>query len=61
MQLIYRAQIIESTDSPVLPYVAPRAIHWRFQAPGVTYNNDQPRVEQPYVAPRAINWRFQAS
>lgn len=60
MKLIYRAQVFVSTDSPVvLSYRKPRALNWRFHAPGEIYGDRHSVVEQPYVAPRALNWRWQ--
>jgi hypothetical protein len=57
MKLIYRAQIIEFTTPAVQPYQKPRALNWRYQVAGETYNNT-PLDRQPYRQPRALNWRF---
>lgn len=57
MQLIYRAQNFEHAPIPVMPYRKPRALNWRFQVPGETY--DVTSIPVPlYCQPRAINWRF---
>ncbi len=59
MQLIYRAQLIDYTPAPVRPYVKPRALNWRFQAPGENYGTTTAiEPEYTYRAPRALNWRF---
>lgn len=57
MKLIYRAQIIEFTPPPVRRYQKPRALNWRYQVPGETYNSISV-VIPPYCQPRALNWRF---
>lgn len=59
MQLIYRATTYNSTLTEPKPYIKPRALNWRFQAPGETY--DASITPQPYIRPRALNWRFQTS
>lgn len=56
MHLIYRGQIYPYTPTAPEPYVKPRALNWRFQAPGESYETTS--VPQPYVKPRAINWRY---
>jgi hypothetical protein len=44
--------------APPRPYQQPRALNWRYQVPGKTYN--QPAdLELEYHKPRAINWRWQ--
>ncbi|NEQ28731.1 MAG: hypothetical protein F6K28_59185 [Microcoleus sp. SIO2G3] len=58
MKLIYRAHIYEYTPRPVQPYIKPRAINWRFQPPGETFEC-APRPVRPYVKPSAMNWRFE--
>ncbi len=57
MQLVYRAQIFNYTPAEPKPYVKPRALNWRFQAPGEVYEGAT--TVQAYVPPRAMNWRFQ--
>ena len=57
MQLIYRAQLIEYTPVPVQPYVKPRALNWRFHAPGESYEAPC-QATYAYQVPRALNWRF---
>jgi hypothetical protein len=54
--LIYRAQILECSLRPQLPYHKPNALNWRFQAPGETYGSARPSI--PYRFPSALNWRF---
>ncbi|OKH32725.1 hypothetical protein NIES2119_25195 [[Phormidium ambiguum] IAM M-71] len=56
MQLIYRGHVYDYTPPKLKPYIKPRAINWRFQAPGETYSENI--SAEPYVKPRAINWRF---
>ncbi len=57
MQLIYRGHVYDYTPSKPQPYIKPRALNWRFHAPGETYG--EKISSQPYLKPRAINWRFQ--
>jgi len=60
MQLIYRGETIEvpSYSSPV--YQKPRALNWRYQAPGETYGEpEMAAVGRAPRVPRAINWRWQ--
>ncbi len=59
MQLIYRANIINHTPKPLAAYIKPRALNWRFQTPGETYN--APTTVEAYIKPRALNWRFQTT
>jgi hypothetical protein len=63
MKLIYRAQIFSYQPAPAQPYRKPRALNWRFQAPGETYGEVQTlsetRCDYLYNPPRALNWRFQ--
>jgi hypothetical protein len=58
MILIYRAQIFSYQPAPAQPYQKPRALNWRFHAPGQSYGDDTCPVAA-YTAPRALNWRFQ--
>lgn len=57
MQLIYRGHIYNYTPAAPKPYVKPRALNWRYQIAGETY---QPRAKTTqYVKPRVLNWRYQ--
>lgn len=58
MKLIYRANIFDYTPPPSLPYRKPRALNWRFHAPGEKYDYN-PLPSLPYRKPRILNWRFQ--
>lgn len=59
MQLIYRANTYNYTLAEPQPYIKPRALNWRFHAPGEIY--DCSITTQPYIRPRALNWRFQTA
>lgn len=59
MQLIYRANIYNCTLAEPEPYLKPRALNWRFHAPGEIY--DGSITTQPYIKPRSLNWRFQTA
>jgi hypothetical protein len=59
MQLIYRANVYHYTPAEPRQYQKPRALNWRFQAPGERY--EDPIMPNPYLKPRALNWRFQTS
>jgi hypothetical protein len=59
MQLIYNANIINHTPKPLAAYIKPRALNWRFHAPGETYNT--PTALEAYIKPRALNWRFKTT
>lgn len=56
MQLIYRGQIYSYTPPAPKPYVKPRALNWRFQSPGESY--EATSVPQPYIKSRVLNWRY---
>ena len=59
MNLIYRGHVYPYTPTEPKPYVKPRALNWRFQAPGKCYETYETAfVPQPYVKPRALNWRY---
>jgi len=57
MQLIYRGHSYNYTPATPQPYVKPRALNWRYQVPGETYEGAI--APEPYIKPRAINWRYQ--
>ncbi|MBW4694358.1 MAG: hypothetical protein KME27_21645 [Lyngbya sp. HA4199-MV5] len=57
MNLIYRAQNFEYIPAPARP-VAPRAVNWRYQFPGMTYGYIQ-SLRRPTRQPRTVNWRYQ--
>ncbi|MFB2877650.1 hypothetical protein [Floridanema aerugineum] len=59
MQLIYRGHIYNYTPAAPKPYVKPRALNWRYQVAGETYQAKAETTQ--YVKPRAINWRYQMS
>jgi hypothetical protein len=42
------------------PYKKPRALNWRYQVPGETYNQSV-NLDRQYQKPRAINWRWQTN
>lgn len=64
MQLIYRGEQIEYHPAPAKPYRKPRALNWRYHAPGETYSDiplPQPTLPRHTRQPRALNWRWQAT
>jgi len=56
MILIYKGETFEYTPPSVKPYRKPRALNWRYQVPGETY--EATGICAPYSQPRAINWRY---
>ncbi|MFB2896187.1 hypothetical protein ACE1CI_25025 [Aerosakkonemataceae cyanobacterium BLCC-F50] len=59
MQLIYRGHTYNYTPAAPKAYVKPRALNWRYQVAGETYEPTSESIK--YVKPRAINWRYQMS
>jgi uncharacterized lipoprotein YddW (UPF0748 family) len=59
MQLIYRGHTYNHTPAAPKAYVKPRALNWRYQVVGETYEPISESIK--YVKPRAINWRYQMS
>ena len=58
MILIYRGEIFKKSTPPsIQPYRKPRALNWRFHAPGETYDNTSISA-LIYSQPRALNWRY---
>jgi hypothetical protein len=58
VKIICRNVIYICAVAPPRPYQQPRALNWRYQVPGTTY--DRPAdLELEYQKPRAINWRWQ--
>jgi hypothetical protein len=56
--IICRNIIYTRTIAAPQPYQAPRALNWRYQVPGKTYNQQSP-IKFAYQVPRIINWRWQ--
>ncbi len=58
MQLIYRGQVLDYDSLSTQPYRKPRALNWRYQIPGETYENKSipPSSHRQF---RGINWRYQ--
>lgn len=60
MQLIYRGYSCAHTPRAIQPYCKPRALNWRYQISGETYEAFS-RPISAYCCPRAVNWRYQTS
>jgi hypothetical protein len=58
MQLIYRGHTYRYKPN-ALKIVQPRALNWRYQIPGQTYEINAIETSRPARTPLALNWRYQ--